>query len=246
MLNKEGNLTAEPLRNEPVKDIKSNAIRKLYLQKREAFYEAILGSAVLIPEGEYDYEWLRLLQRVVESSDVGSSGPLPLSVVPTQDGAVVDTYLEVARFSRNVLPIVDGDHEGEEYLNKLCTLTPPPERIVRLGEGAGIEVLAAWVLEPSLSDPGDALKGILPKPTQRNLKELQRALVADTNKKDRELRENLAWEVLDNSTCVSRAAEFLADISAIFTRTQVTGTGWKQSTGVGGVHIHVASHIRKE
>jgi hypothetical protein len=244
--NKEGNLIAEPLRKEAVKDIKSNAIRKLYLQKREAFYEAILGGAVLIPEGEFDYEWLRLLQKVVESSDEGSTGSLPLSVVPTQDGAVVDTYSEVARFNSSLLPIVDGDPEGEIYLNKLCALTPPPKDVVRLGDDAGIELLAAWVLEPSLSNPGTALKSLLPTPTKRNLKELQRALVIETNKKDRELRETLASEALDNSMCVSRATEFLSDISAIFTQSPVKGAGWKRSISPGGVRIHVASHIRKE
>jgi putative ATP-dependent endonuclease of the OLD family len=67
--NMNGSLTAQRLRNEPIKDIPSNAIRKLYLQKREVFYEAILGAGVLVPEGEHDYEWLAHLQRMVESAD---------------------------------------------------------------------------------------------------------------------------------------------------------------------------------
>jgi len=246
MRNEGGNLIAEPLRKEAIKDIKSNAIRKLYLQKREAFYEAILGGAVLIPEGEYDYEWLRLLQRVVESSDEGSTGSLPLSVVPTQDGAVVETYLEVARFNSSVVPIVDGDPQGEMHLNRLCTLTPPPGNVVRLGAGAGIEFLAAWVLEPSLSNPGAALKNLLPTPAERNLKELQRTLVVETNKKDRELRENLASEALDNSMCVSRATEFLADISAIFAQTPVKGAGWNQSVRAESAYTSQVTSVKNK
>jgi putative ATP-dependent endonuclease of the OLD family len=243
--NKAGDLSAASLRNEPVKDITSNAIRKLYLQKREPFYEAILGAAVLVPEGEYDYEWLQLLQRMVESSDNASLSSLPLSVVPTQDGAVVDTFLEVARFNSNILPIVDGDQEGKRYLDLLCSVTPAPENVVQLGEGAGIEILAAWVLEPSLSNPGSALENILLTSSHRTLKELQRALLVEQNKKNRELRENLASDALDNPICVSRAAEFLADISAILNHSPAKNPGWKQSDGPSGVRIHVASHIRK-
>jgi len=246
MRNDAGTLTAERLRNEPVKDIKLNAIRKLYLQKREAFYEALLGAAVVIPEGEYDYEWLRLLQKVVESSDDGSSVLLPLSIVPTQDSAVVDTYSEVARFRENVLPIVDGDPQGQEYLDRFCALTHPPNDIVRLGEGAGIEYLAAWVLEPSLANPGPILKALLPALGKRTLKELQRALVIETNKKDRELRENLAAEVLEHALCVGRATEFLTDLSAVLTQSSTRNEGWKHSTSQTGVRIHVAAHIHKD
>jgi hypothetical protein len=243
--NTDGNLVAERLRAEPVKDIASNAIRKLYLQKREAFYEAILGAAVLVPEGEYDYEWLRLLQKVVESADEGQSVSLPLSVVPTQDSAVVDTYSEVARFSMNVLPILDGDPQGQDYLNKLCNLKCPPKRIVRLGEGAAIEVLAAWVLEPSLASPGPALIRLLPKLAERDLKGLQKALIVETNKKDRELRETLTSEALECPVSIRRAAEFFADISAILTQSKPKNSGWKESAGPGAVQIHVATHIRK-
>jgi putative ATP-dependent endonuclease of OLD family len=245
MRNNEGSLTAERLRNEPVKDIRSNAIRKLYLQKRELFYEAILGAAVIIPEGECDYEWLRLLQKIVESSDDPSSSLLPLSIVPTQDSAVVDTYSEVVRFRNNVLPFVDGDLQGEEYLNRFCSMVPRPEDIVQLGEGAGIEYLAAWVLEPSLSNPGSVLNGLLPTSGKRNLKELQRTLVIEQNKKDRELRENLVAEALEYPLCVGRAAEFFTDISAILMQSNTKNAGWKHLNSQTGVRIHVASHIRK-
>ena len=52
--NAKGDLAARRLRDEPVKNIKSHAIRKLYVQKREAFYEALLGPGTLVPEGEFD------------------------------------------------------------------------------------------------------------------------------------------------------------------------------------------------
>lgn len=245
MRNKNGSVAAEPLRSEPVKDIQSNAIRKLYLQKREAFYEAILGAAVLVPEGEYDYEWLRLLQRVVESSDGGGSSLLPLTIIPTQDGAIRDTYVEVLRFNGNVLPIVDGDQQGQGYLDALCSINPSPKNIVRLGQSAGIEMLAAWVLEPSLVTPGPALTGLLKSCANPQLRDLQRALIVETNKKNRELHENLAWEILNNEASLTRAREFLADLTSIFAQSTAKTSGWQQSTAPSGVCIHVATHVRK-
>jgi hypothetical protein len=240
--NQDGNLTAERLRTESIKDISSNAIRKLYLQRREAFYEAILGAAVLVPEGEHDYEWLRHLQRIMESSEKGSPSSLPLSVVPTQDGQIVDTYSEVARFNASALPLVDGDNEGQKHCEKLCNLNPPPKQIVQFGNDAATEFLAAWVLEPCLSNPGPILTGLLSS-VDRNVKALQQIL--KTNKKDRELHENLMSEALDNPVSVERATEFLEDLSAIITGKQPKNSGWKQSSRSGGPQTYTATHIHK-
>jgi putative ATP-dependent endonuclease of OLD family len=244
--NMNGSLTAHRLRNEPIKDIPSNAIRKLYLQKREAFYEAILGAGVLVPEGEYDYEWLVHLQRMVESADDVALSFLPLSFVPTQDGSIVDTYSEAARFNKNVVAIVDGDQQGQDYLDKICALETPPKQVLRLGEGAASEILIAWVLQPCLSTPGAYLKALLPQTAERNIKGLQRALVHDANKKNRELHENLLSEALENSESVGRAREFLEDVSAIISELPPRNTGWKKVAAAGGVQVYVAHHIRKE
>lgn len=243
--NTDGNLRADPLRTGPIKDIGANAIRKLYLQKREAFYEAILGSSVLVPEGEFDYEWLRLLQRVVECADDCQAICSPLNIVPTQDSAVLETYLEVVRFGLDVLPFVDGDRQGNEYLAKLCALSTPPKQVVQLGEGAAIEFLAAYVLEPALANAGSALKQLLPVASDRNLKGLQRALAHETNKKDRDLHESLTFQALDTPQCINRAIEFFLDIAAIQNHEPPKNAGWKESQGNGGVRVHTASHIRK-
>jgi putative ATP-dependent endonuclease of OLD family len=243
--NLEGNLNAQRLRTEPVKDIPSNAIRQLYLQKREAFYEAILGAAVVVPEGQYDYEWLRHLQRIMEVADNAGVNALPFSIVPTQDGQIGDTYVEVARFNATVLPMVDGDPEGQKYRDKLCELKSPPKQIVQLGEKAAMEVLVAWLLEPCLSNPGPFMTALVPQATGRNMKALQRALEA--HKKDRDLHENLMAEALENSVCASRAAEFFMDLSLIVAGTQPKNAGWKQLTPTArGTTAYIATHICKE
>jgi hypothetical protein len=183
----------------------------------------------------------------VESSDeAGSLEVMPLSVVPTQDGAVVETYSEIVRLRSDALPIVDGDQAGREYIGKLCQLNSPPRQIVCLGDDAAIEALVAWILEPALSAPGPTLCTLLPDLNKRTLRALQRALSTNTDKKDRELRENLASEAMEEPMCVMRAAEFLGDLTAILSNSKPKNAGWRKQIRNGGVEVHVATHIRKD
>ncbi len=241
--NQNGDLTAERLRNEPIGNIPSNTIRRLYLQKRELFYEAILGAAVLVPEGESDFEWLRHLQRMVEGADGVGLNFMPLSVVPTQDASIVETYVEVARFHTNILPLVDGDDPGRGYADKLRALPVPPRRIAQLGEGAGAEILAAWILEPCLNNAGSWLKKLLPDDSKRTLKGLQHAL--ETAKKDRELRENLVWEALGTKASVERAADFLRDLADILALRKPRSGDWQEMIDASGPCTYIARHICK-
>ncbi len=227
-------------------EIHSNAIRKLYLQKREAFYDAILGAGLLVPEGDHDYEWLRLLQRISEASDqIGSPSALPLSVVPTQDASIIDTYKEVYKLRPDAVPIVDGDKDGDRYLDGISKLLLSVDRAIRWGDGAAIECVAAWVLQPALPTPGLTLKTLLPDSAKRNLAHLQNALSDGTHKKNRELREDLAFEALDKPECVTRASDLLGDIAAIVGRKEPRSPDWRKLKH-GGLQIYVASHIRRE
>jgi putative ATP-dependent endonuclease of OLD family len=246
--NKEGTLTAQRLRDEPVKSIKSHAIRKLYVQKREAFYEAILGPGTLVPEGEFDYHWLRLLQQLAEGSEDGAGAALtvsPVSIVPTQD-SVAEIFLEVARLRPDAVPIVDGDPGGDAYLATLAKSKTPPKRTIQWGAGAAIECVAAWILEPALATPGPQLKELLPEPAVRNLKGLQHILCDSVNKKTRELHEGLVWEALDTPACGVRATELFNDIAAIMRFEQAKTPGWKNVSHPSGLDVWTAGHIQKE
>lgn len=243
--NTNGVLTAVNLRNEPVKAIKTNSIRKLYLQKREAFYEAILGAGILVPEGEFDHDWLRLLQQLAESS--GDKGGIslkiaPLSIVPTQD-SIAETYAEVARLRPDAIPIVDGDAGGDSHLFGLSKLPNPPRLSLRFGTGAAVECLAAWVLEPALLRAGPRLLQLLPDPKERQLRFLQKALI--DVKKDRDLREALVWEATEEPECGARAAEFFNDVSALANGEKAKNAGWAQQTHDSGIDVWVLGHIHK-
>ncbi|MDP3012667.1 MAG: AAA family ATPase, partial [Candidatus Subteraquimicrobiales bacterium] len=208
-----GQLNATRLRTEPVKDIKTNSVRNLYLVHRRAFYEALMGGIILVPEGVYDFEWLYLWQRLAQASPDDTDFDLrPITIVPTSDAAINESFQEISKFRPDAIPVIDGDTAGDGYLDNLTSTTPPPMKIIRYGIRAAVECLSAWILEPALAAPGEALASLLPDGS-RTLKNLQDALFA--SKKDRELRENLVWESLGTDECCKRASEFFHDLAAI-------------------------------
>jgi putative ATP-dependent endonuclease of the OLD family len=243
--NVDGALQARRIRKEPISSIPTNSIRNLYLRFRESVYQALMGGIVIVPEGELDFRWLHLWQRVAEASpQVTAQFDLrPVSIIPTSDAAVVPTWTEIAQFRPDVVSLVDGDSVGVDYASQLTSLTPPPKRTIRLGADGEIEHLAAWIIEPALSNPGPILGSLLPDPAKRSLKDLTNALFA--RKKDRELHENLAWEALENTQCAMRAGEFINDIAAIASGQTPSNAYWSVETPVTNSEVFIANHIAK-
>ena len=91
--NTDGQMQATRLRTEPIKSITTNSVRRLYLAHRSAYFEALMGGIILIPEGAYDFEWLNLWQRIAQSSPdtVATYHLRPITFVPTSDAAIVET-----------------------------------------------------------------------------------------------------------------------------------------------------------
>lgn len=242
-----GVLTAMPVRKDAIRDIGSNSVRKLYLAHRGAFYEALMGGVILVPEGMYDFEWLSFWQRLAQSSpDSAMSFRLrPITILPTCDAALVESFQEISKFRPDAIPVIDGDTAGAGYLDQLISATPSPSKVVRYGDGAGTEYLAAWILEPALAEPGSAMSKLLPSPPKRTLRVLQDALADGTAKKDRELREDLVWESLATAECCSRACEFFHDLAAIAFGEQPKNPGWTVDTKPSGTKVFAAAHIRR-
>jgi hypothetical protein len=168
----------------------------------------------------------------------------PLSIVPTADAAIVDTYKEVARLRPDAVPFVDGDTAGDQYTDALSKLNGPPRRLIRLGTGAGIEVLAAWILEPHLQNPGTALVQLLPLMSDRNVRGLERALCMKVHKQDRNLHENLVAEAAHQGECVQRASQFLADVAHIIAGQEPGDSGWTKMSR-DKIIVYTAAHISK-
>lgn len=237
--NESGTLSVQALQtgSPPVTD----RVRKLYREKREALYEALMGAVLIIPEGETDYDWIRLWQRVAEASDVVAENcPVsPIAVIPTQDSAVVDTFSEINRFRPDALPVLDGDPQGGVYETELAALKP--RRIARYGTDAAVECLSAWIIQPCLGEPGPVLEALLPDPAKRSLKDLQNALI--DMKKDRYQRENLAWECADCPASALRAGQFIGDLGRLGSSGTPKMPMWKKSTLASGTELFTASEI---
>jgi hypothetical protein len=165
--------------------------------------------------------------------------------LPTSDAAVVKSYREIRRLRPDVIPLVDGDVAGAAYLDQLIAEAAPPSLVIRYGKGAGTECLAAWILEPALANPGNALGELLPNPANRILGNLQKALADGTAKKNRELRENLVWESLDMAGCCTRACEFFHDLAAIALSELPRHSGWTVENRPNGTKVYTAAHIKR-
>ena len=244
--NQAGRLSSKRVRKEAIREIGKNRIENLYLKFRQEFYEALMGPLILVPEGMLDYHWLRLWQRVIESSDTAITRfrLTPLCLIPTSDSAVAETLLEISQFRPDAVPILDGDGAGNEKIKTILS-SSSPSRIVQLGVDAGAECLSSWILEPSLGAPGRAMVDLLPDTNERTLRSLQRALSRSQVKKDLELHEDLAWECANNESCILRAAEFLYDVSLIARGNTPTHRAWIVENRTISTTIFRADHIKR-
>lgn len=242
--NTDGQLNAARLRSEPIKNIPTNSVRHLYLTRRAAFYETLMGGVILVPEGQYDFEWLSLWQRLAQSYSDGAScfDLRPTTMLPTADASVGDSFRELARFRPDAVPVLDGDPPGDGYLTNLSSGTPAPKRIIRYGQDAAVECLSAWILEPSLTAPGPAVRTLLDG-KGATLRNLQDSLI--DKKKDRELWENAVWECADSAPCCQRACELFQDFAAIALGGTPANSRWTMSIGANGTTIYIASHIQR-
>ena len=149
----------------------------------------------------------------------------------------------MSRFREDAVPLVDGDTSGDAYIAKLVTTKPRPRAIVRYGQAACVECVAAWILEPTLASPGPIVASLLSSPADRTLKRLQQVLIE--RKKEQELHESVAWEALATPAAVMRAGEFLQDLALIASRQKPANPGWISQVQQNGVVIHQATHVAK-
>lgn len=149
-----GDLSATPMLSTSLAPTATSVRRKLYLDDRSRIVDALMHHRVLVPEGRGDHEWLRLLSDVVETGE-HAFGATPddatpfgavVGVVPTHSAAVQDTYEELRRLHRGVVPMVDGDGEGQKKLAGLLKSTPAPKTVLTWRDGWEIEDAVMWIL----------------------------------------------------------------------------------------------------
>lgn len=240
-----------------------NQVRQLYLRERTNFYEALLGQYLVVPEGRWDWQWLRLWVRIAEATAAEERSlqgvqpdywsPSALGIVHTNDSAVTAFVKELRRFRNDVFALVDGDAEGREKLREISQLdeSSRPKAVLQFGPGGEVEDVAAWAMEPALASPGPVLAGVLaeaqrpwtPQLLGQQLKLCERA--GRRHKEDWELHENLAWEAYGYPACCDRVVALLSDIARICAGADPQLDGWQSSTLPGNnIPLHVASFIR--
>ncbi len=154
-------VSSTPLLDKPLGSSASNAMRKLYQDSRSRVVEALMYHRVLIPEGRSDYEWLRLLADMLETSDLPSNTDtaIPASfgtvvgVVPTHNAAVEETFRQLRRLRSGLIPLVDGDRAGDSKVEELCNSSQEvPELILQWRDGWAIEDAVGWILKGAEDD----------------------------------------------------------------------------------------------
>lgn len=146
--NRAGVVEARPMLEGPLSSSTPNAIRTLVQLKRVELAAALMSEAVIVPEGVFDAEWLTLLARAVETQGetqpTGAIFSATASVVPTHDGAVVETTKLLQKAHACAVPLVDGDPAGSGYVAAL--LGAGAKRVLRWPDGWTIEDAVAWVI----------------------------------------------------------------------------------------------------
>jgi energy-coupling factor transporter ATP-binding protein EcfA2 len=149
-----GVLTATPMLAAPLEPKATSVQRKLYFDDRPRIVDALMHHRVLVPEGRGDHEWLRLLSDVVETGEHAFGIPpddstpfgAVIGVVPTHSSAVQETYEELRRLHRAVVPMVDGDSEGQIKLTGLLKMDGGPKTVLIWRKDWEIEDAVMWIL----------------------------------------------------------------------------------------------------
>lgn len=221
--NIDGELRAIPLL-EPNECIpEKNALMRLYTLYRAEICEALMNRAVVLPEGITEYLWIKSLINALitaegwsEASDESTSSHM--GILPTQNANMESTYLAFQNLIDIIIPLVDGDSAGNDYVKALIKVTNPPNRILQLPKGWNLEKIIAWIIGNSDDS--------IPKDLHSVLKgsSLQDALTA--NKSNWDMHEKLIQFISDRSDCLTRARGFINALSNL-SLTEEREENWK-------------------
>ncbi len=146
-----GVLSAEPFLETPLPTTAQNWQRKFFQHSRIDVLSALMQPFLLVPEGRADFQLLRcILKPLMMTTGWVDSMSRPfgieVGVVPTEDAKVVETYQLMSRLHGQVCCLVDGDGEGQRYVERLLATLAPPAAVIRWNDGAMIEDAIGWIL----------------------------------------------------------------------------------------------------
>lgn len=222
--NNEGALTSLPLQSVPLPNTTTNAVRKLFQLNRVDTITALMHDVVLIPEGRTDYDWIRLLLRIVDACqgwtvNEESFFSSHVGLVPTHDAAVVESYNSLSSLHPKVTCLVDGDADGLGYAGQLTALATPPEVVLRWPDNWMIEDIVGWIIQPDF----ETIVGILGdsiQPVPTSIEDLVSRLKSTDRvngglKQDFLSYETISEAISQSLLCCQRARELLNSLTDV-------------------------------
>lgn len=211
--NVDGELRVIPLLGPNESIPAKNALMRLYTIYRAEICEALMNKAVLLPEGITEYHWIKSLINTLITAEgwtglFDDSTSSQIGILPTQDSNIENTYSAFHNLIDTIIPLVDGDSAGNEYVKKLSKTLRPPQRILQLPINWDLEKIIAWIV----GDSDDSIPAGLRKSLSPHTS-LHQALTA--NKSNWDIHEKVVQLISEKSECLDRAKRFVNSLCSV-------------------------------
>jgi len=179
-----------------------------------------MNEFVLVPEGNFDFDWLSLIRRAVEldrDDDEPCLFGVRVGLIPTSDARIKETCEALSKAHPCACALVDGDADGDRYAAELSDPAVGVRRVLRWPDGWTIEDVVCWILEADEAAVMHRINGALAvAPGNRalllaRLKSYDRA--QNGLKGDLVAYELIANALVDHPPCVTRARNMLHAIA---------------------------------
>jgi hypothetical protein len=159
------------------------------------------------------------------SASPGPAFATAFGVLPTQSSSVVVTYEHFRKVVPALLPLLDGDQTGRDYVENLAKLHTKPARVARLADDLDLEAVIAWILEPLLAveDSWNEINGVL-APKSRTGNAVWKVLTEAKTRWD--VHDRILALIAISKASADRARIFLGDVAAVASGASVPTTGW--------------------
>ena len=227
--NSDGEMQGIPLVAPGSKVPGPNALMRLFTVYRPEICEALMHRYVLLPEGLTEFRWFHSLSRLCIAAsgwqlpEIADDPSTAVGVLPTQDSNVVQTFQHFHELIPLLVPLVDGDDAGDEFVSHLLKLHRPPSLILQLGQGCVLEHVIRWMILPVNAAEWKSLQMAMkleehtPQGLFAWLKE---------KKKHYLYHDAIAAYIADNQVCAQRAARFLGSLYELIASEGADSSEW--------------------
>lgn len=140
-----------------------NALMKLFTVYRQETSEALMHSKAIIPEGISEFYWFnKLINASITTEGWNPNSAIEgFGIIPTQDSNVLNTYKALIHVQTFLIPFVDGDTAGDNYVNDFKKDINKPLFVLQLPKNKFFEHLIAWIISPENESEKQKLEQIL-------------------------------------------------------------------------------------